>query len=105
MTTVEDPDKEVANEIVALGDAERNKRLAGEEIRSVKRLGGSKRRSLAAMMKAVSLRMNSGREGMVESQSEADFCWRLRRSLRGAQASAGGALKLSQKVWWSMRRT
>ena len=37
MTTVEDPDKEVANEIVALGDAERNKRLAGEEvIRSVK---------------------------------------------------------------------
>ena len=92
MTTVEDFDKEVANEIVTLGDAERNERLAGEEmIRSVKggptaaggwegrRAGGSKRRSLAAMMKAVSLRMNSGREGMVESQSEADFYWRLVR--------------------------
>ena len=37
MTTVEDFDKEVANEIVTLGDAERNERLAGEEmIRSVK---------------------------------------------------------------------
>ena len=37
MTTVEDSDEEVANEIVALGDAKRNKRLAGEEvIRSVK---------------------------------------------------------------------
>jgi hypothetical protein len=36
MTTVEDFDKEVTNEIVALGDAERSKRLAGEEvIRSV----------------------------------------------------------------------